>query len=95
MHKKHKKHKNEQSGKLVVVGCEKVIIPLRDLPHRVEVHFKRKEAPPPCDPHNHHIDKLEYEVHRHYHGHCRNQYTLVIKWKVHDIREILWHVYYC
>lgn len=90
-----KHNKNEQCGELVVTGHAKVIIPLIDLPHRVEVHFKHKPGPPPCDPHPHKKDKLEYEVHRHYTGHCRHQYTLVIKWKVHSIREISWHVYYC
>lgn len=92
---RRKQHRNEQSGDLVVVGNSKVIIPLRDLPFRVEVHFRKKPGPVPCDPHHRKKDKLKYEVHRHYVGHCRNQYTLVIKWQVHSIREIFWNVYYC
>jgi len=92
MQKRYKKSKQE--GRLVVVGKAKITIPLLDLPHRVEVHFKRKPPSPPCDHHRKHHDKLEYEVHRHYVSHCSHQYTLVIKWKVHSIREIFWHVYY-
>jgi hypothetical protein len=92
------KHKNrkEQRGDLVVVGSAKVVIPLLDFPHRIEVQFKRKLGPPPCDPcHHRRLDKLKYKVYRHYMSHCKNAYTLVIEWDVHDIREIFWQAYYC
>lgn len=86
--------KNEQGGELVVVGHDKVEIPLRDFPHTVEVHFKHKHHPPPCDPHHHHHDdELEWEVHRNYHSH-HHQFTLIIKWRVNDVREIFWFAYY-
>jgi hypothetical protein len=87
--------KNEQGGELVVVGHDKAYIPLKDLPHRVDVQFRHKKEPPPCDPHHHHPDELEYEVHRNYGDHYHNHhYTLIIKWKVHDVREIIWFASY-
>lgn len=86
--------KNEQGGELVVVGHDKASIPLLEFPHRVEVQFKAKNEPPPCDPHHHHHhDELEWEVHRHHEGH-QHKYTLSIKWKVYDVREIFWIAYY-
>jgi hypothetical protein len=90
----NKRPRNEEGGELVVVGNDKVRIKLQALPHRIEVHFKKKNDPPPCDPHHHHhhSDRLEWEV-KYNRGH--NEYTLTIKWKVHDVREIFWTVYYC
>lgn len=86
--------RNEEGGELVVVGEDKVHIPLLAFPHRVEVHFKHKHEPPPCDPHHHHHhhhDELEWEVHRNHHHH---EFVLVIKWKVFDVREIFWTAYF-
>ena len=82
-------------GHLVVVGKSKIIIPLRDMPYRVEVYFKKNPGPPPCVPIKKNRDRLEYKVIRSYTSHCRQMYTLVIKWKVHGIREIFWNAYYC
>lgn len=85
--------RNEEGGELVVVGEDKVSIPLKAFPYKVEVHFKHKPEPPPCDPHHHpHHDELEWEVHRNYYGY--HAYTLIVKWKVFDVREIFWTVYY-
>jgi hypothetical protein len=89
------KKRFEQSGTLVVVGKASVVIPLLDFPHRVEVYFKKKSVPLPCDPGPKKKDKLVYKVYRHYLSHCRHTYTLFIEWKVKDIREITWNVYYC
>jgi len=93
MHNKHTK--NEEGGELIVVGHDKVHIPLIEFPHRVEVQFKHV-TPPSCDPHHHHhhhSDELEWEVHRNYGGHHKHQFTLIIKWKVHEVREIFWRAY--
>lgn len=84
--------RNEEGGELVVTGSDEIKIPLKDFPHKVDVVFKHKHHPPPCDPHHHHHDELEWEVQRHHHGH--HTYHLIIKWRVYDIREIIWQVYY-
>lgn len=88
---------NRQGGELVVIGHDKVQIKLLDMPHRVEVFFKRKDCVPvPCDPDHHkhkHPDMLSYELHRNY-GRRNGLFTLNIKWKVHEYREIVWRVYY-
>jgi hypothetical protein len=86
--------RNEEGGELVAVGSDTVRLPLQGLPHRVEVKFRHKHEPPPCDPHHHHHhhDELEWSIHRdntHHH-----EFTLVIKWKVYDVREIFWVAYY-
>jgi hypothetical protein len=85
----------EQGGDLVVIGHNQAHIPLLDFPHRVEVVFRNKHEPPPCDPHHHHHhhDKLEWEVKKNQRGH-HVHYTLIIDWQVHDIREIIWTVFY-
>lgn len=82
-----------QTGDLTVTGHAHVTINLDDLPHSVEVKFKPKHEPPPCDPHHHHHhhhdhDELEWNVHRNFEMH--HAYTLVIKWKVSNVREIIW-----
>lgn len=86
--------RNEQGGELVVVGCDKVQIHLKDCPHRVDVFFKKKRGPAPCDPHHHHhVDELQWKLHQGFHGH-HHRYTLNIEWDVREIREIVWLVYY-
>jgi hypothetical protein len=84
---------NQQGGELVVIGHDKVKLRLLDMPHRIEVYFKHKSSPPPCDPHPHkHPDMLSWDLHR---SHGRGgMYTLNISWKVHEYREIIWRVYY-
>ncbi len=85
--------RNEQGGELVVIGRDKVRIHLKDYPHKVVVFFKKKCSPPPCDPHHcHQSDSLEWEIHRTHGRH--HSYTLDIEWDVHEIREIIWLVYY-
>lgn len=87
-------HRQIQNGELVVIGNDQVEIPLQDLPHRVEVFFKPKHEPPTCEHghhHHHHHDHVEWEVERRRHGHT---YVLEIKWRVHDVREIVWSVSY-
>ncbi len=88
--------KNEQGGELVVLGHDRVEITLKEYPRRVDVFFKKKNSPPPCDPHHHAhlLDPLEWEVKR-----CRTvfgktKWVLDIEWGVHEIREIVWLVYY-
>lgn len=84
--------KIEEGGELVVTGHDKISIPLADFPRRINVVFKHKHEPPPCDPHHHHhVDELEWEIHKHHGGHGHSHlHTLVIRWKVRDIREIVW-----
>ncbi len=84
--------RNEQGGELIVVGNDKVKIPLRDYPHRVEVFFKRKIVPP-CNPKHPHRDELKWDIHRNHRGHHAT-FTLNIHWKVDEVREIVWLVYY-
>lgn len=84
--------RNEQGGELVVTGQDQVVIPLKDFPHRVEVKFKHKEEPPPCDI-NHNYDELDWEVHRNYNSNT-HQFVLKISWKVQDVRELFWVAYY-
>lgn len=85
--------KEEQGGELIVTGHDKVEIHLKDFPHKVDVVFKHKHEPPPCDSHHHHLhDRLEWEVHRNYSHH--HAYTLIIKWHVSEVREIMWFAYY-
>lgn len=91
-------HTTHQTGELIVSQHGEVEIPLRDLPHRVEVFFKPIHEPPTCDHghhhhhhHPHHKDHLEWEIHKRSHGHT---HVLEIKWKVHDVREIIWSVSY-
>jgi len=89
--------RNEQGGELVVTNSGHVKIHLKDNPHRVEVFFKKKNAPPPCDPHHgHHHDRLEWRIQRSHHGHHGHHYAfeLHINWHVHEIREIFYIVYY-
>lgn len=87
------RHRNEEGGELIVVGHDKVEIPLKDFPHRVEVMFKHKHEPPPCDPHHHHhTDRLEWEIHRNFHSH--HAYSLHIRWHVSEVREIIWVAYF-
>jgi hypothetical protein len=86
------RHRNEEGGELVVSGEDKVRIPLLAYPHRVEVTFKHKHHPPPCDQPDPHYDQLEWEVHNNYYG--PHRFTLIIKWKVFDLREIIWTAYY-
>lgn len=95
--KKHeKKHpKNVQEGQLVVCGKGDISIPLKDMPYRIEVFFKKKRGHhAPCNPHHHkHPDILFWEVRRQYHRH-HFHYRLVVRWRVEDIREIGWVAYY-
>lgn len=85
---------NEQDGELIVNGHDKIEIHLKDFPRHVDVHFKHKNAPPPCDPqHGHHSDRLSWEVHRKFKQH-HYHYVLIIKWHVSVVREILWHTFY-
>lgn len=89
-------HHTHQTGQLTVAQHGEVEIPLKSLPHRVEVKFKPKHEPPTCDHghrhhHHHHKDHLKWEIR------CRRRgraYVLEIKWKVHDVREIIWSVSY-
>ena len=95
----------EHRGELIVDGMGEVEIFLRDMPHHVEVMFKPKHEPPTCEHGHHHHhkhehhhshhqhdhDHLEWEVHKRSHGHT---YVLEIRWKVEDIREIIWSVSY-
>lgn len=87
--------KNEQGGELVVIGQGCVDIHLTDFPHRVDVFFKKKHGPPPCDPHHHkhRHDELRWKTHRGNRKHS-HVYTLHIEWDVHEYREIVWLVYY-
>lgn len=86
--------RNEQGGELVVLGHGKVQLHLKDYPHKIEVFFKKKPAPPPCDPHHHlKFDELEWQVHRVHRG-PGHVYTLDIAWNVHEIREIIWLAYF-
>lgn len=86
--------RNEQGGQLVVLGSDTINIRLKDYPHRVECYFKHKNSPPPCNPRHHHKhDRLHWDIHRSHRGHhCT--FSLRIKWHVHEIREIVWLVYY-
>ena len=87
--------KNTQGGELVVIGKGFVNIHLVDFPHRVDVFFKKKHSPPPCDPHHHKHghDELEWKVRRGHRGHHYSS-SLHIEWDVHEYREIVWLVYY-
>lgn len=92
----HNTHQNHQTGELIVSQHGEVEISLRDMPNRVEVFFKPQHEPPTCDHghhhhHHHHEDHLEWEIHHRHHGH---EYVLEIKWKVRDVREIIWSVSY-
>ncbi len=78
-----------QSGELIVTGEDKVEIVLRGEPAQVAVKFKDTCVIVPCNPQ--HYDDLEYEVVKHHHKH---HYTLVIRWNVSGVREIVWTVCY-
>lgn len=89
-------HSKPQRGDLTVSGHNEIEIHLQDLPHHVDVRFKPKHEPPPCDHGHHH--------HHHHHGHDhdhlewdikrshRHTYILIIKWKVRGVREIVYLV---
>ena len=90
-------HHNHHTGELIVSQHGEVEIAMRDLPHRIEVMFKPKHDFPTCDHGHHHHrplhlkDHVEWKIHHRHHG---RSYTLKIKWKVHDVREIIWSVSY-
>jgi hypothetical protein len=79
-----------QQGELTVTGHDRVEVPLRGLPSKVEAHFKDHDIMIPCNPHHH--DELECEVHSSVHHHTK--FVLKISWRVTGVREIVWHVYY-
>ena len=80
-----------QSGELIVIGKDKVIIPLHGFPSAVKCYFRHNMCVIPCNPQ--HSDSLEYEVlASHHHNH--KGYVLSIKWSVSGVREIVWHVHY-
>lgn len=80
-----------QSGELIVIGKDRVVIPLHGFPCAVKCRFTRDMCVIPCNPH--HNDSLEYEVlASHYQNH--KGFVLVIKWNVSGVRDIVWHVHY-
>lgn len=94
-------HSKQQRGDLTVSGHNEIEIHLQDLPHRVDVKFKSKPEPPSCDHgHHHHVHGRGHGHHGHGHDHdhlewkikrsSRRSYVLVIKWKVHGVREIVY-----
>jgi hypothetical protein len=80
-----------QKGDIIVQESGKITIHLRECPRNVQVFFKRHHHVP-CDPGHHHSDHLEWEVRKS--GIFFHKYILVIKWKVHTLREIIWSVNY-
>lgn len=88
-----------QSGELVVTGHDRVEIFLSERPEKVKVHFLDNQCDVPC---NHgHRDELFWFIHKkdhvhHHHGrnHYSSNYTLTIKWHVHNVRQIAWSVQY-
>lgn len=93
-----------QSGELVVVGADQVVIDLGARPPGgviVEFH-DHHHIHVPCNPKHH--DELRYEIkniHHHHphdkrHDHCAHEdkYLLTIQWSVTGVRVINWVVYY-
>ena len=78
-----------QSGELIVIGKDQVVILLHGMPDGIKCRFRHEHHIVPCNPH--HVDSLEYEVRANHH--CKG-YVLVIKWNVSGVREIIWHVHY-
>lgn len=93
-------HSKPQRGDLTVSGHNEIEIHLQDLPHHVDVKFKPKHEPPSCDHGHHHHHGHRHRGHGHNHDHLewkikrssRRSYILVIKWKVHGVREIVYSV---
>lgn len=88
-------HGNAQSGKLIVIGKDKVEIELKHLPpHHVIVKFDDNCAPNPCNPHHHHHDQLCWEIVKtnHHHHVKKDRYILIIQWHVESCRVIKWEV---
>jgi hypothetical protein len=80
-----------QSGELIVVGTNHIVIPLRKMPSKVHVRFKDDEPErAPCDPGD--VDFVSYEVHTS--NTVLSGFVLRIDWSVSSVREVIWHAYY-
>lgn len=89
----------EQGGSLTVSGCNEARIILQGKPDKVEAHFKDHPKPSCNSSPN---DELEYYTHiegdkedcdeeeRHHH----RTYFLILKWRVNNLREIVWKAFY-
>lgn len=75
-----------QSGELIVTGDNKVEINLKSYPSFLNVRFSNNCVVVPCNASN--FDELEYEVLLH-----KNNFVLVIRWRVTGIRNIVWSSY--
>jgi hypothetical protein len=80
-----------QTGELIVVGENHIIIPLNAFPSKVSVKFKDHEPErAPCDPGD--VDFVACEVHAS--NHHLSGFVLRIDWSVSSVREVIWHAYY-
>lgn len=79
-----------QSGEITVTGKGEVLIPLHKFPSEVHVAFKDELEVVPCNPH--HVDMLEYDVHKSHTHH--GGFSLQIRWRVSGLREVVWRALY-
>lgn len=90
------------TGELIVTGKGEADIELKQHPVSIKVFFDDEYVIVPCN--HHHHDTLHWHVrnlhHNHphdkRHDHCnhKDQFVLVVKWHVHNIRVIKWVIHY-
>ena len=103
-HHNYNHHEDKElvaEGELLVSGHGEIIIDeqlkpsrlLRNPTDAIVVRFDDHPRPPPCAPHHHHPDVVDFEVGTRQHPHRGHELCLVIRWRVSQPRKVIWQVY--